>query len=75
MAWRALLLYNNDATLRRGIRTRKECRAMLGKNFRVVSGLPARCTDDEVCDWLLRRYVFVHLDNNRDKFNLLVYVT
>lgn len=47
---------------------------MLGKSFRVVSGLPARYTDDEVCEWLLRRYVFVHLDSNRDKFNLLVYV-
>ena len=54
--------------------TREQCLAYLGGKFRVVMNFPEDYTDIEVGEGLLRKIVLVHLNNNRDKFNLMMYV-
>lgn len=54
--------------------TRRQCRAYLGERFRVVLGLPASISNEDVGNYLLRRYIFVHLTDDRQKFEVLMYV-
>ena len=43
-----------------------------GERFRPALGLPDRMSAVEVGDYLLRKFVFVHLTDNRQKFDLLM---
>ena len=54
------------------IYTRKQCRAYLGERFRVALALPASLSTEEVGNYLLRRFVFVHLNDDRHKFDVLM---
>ncbi|KAG0238636.1 putative DNA-directed RNA polymerase I subunit RPA2 [Mortierella sp. GBAus27b] len=54
--------------------TREQCLAYLGDKFRIVMNFPEDYTDVEVGEGLLRKIVLVHLKNNRDKFNLLIFM-
>ncbi|KAF9362760.1 DNA-directed RNA polymerase I subunit rpa2 [Mortierella sp. NVP85] len=54
--------------------TREQCLAYLGDKFRVVMNFPEDYTDIEVGEGLLRKIVLVHLNNNRDKFNLMIFM-
>ncbi|KAG0233969.1 DNA-directed RNA polymerase I subunit rpa2 [Actinomortierella wolfii] len=54
--------------------TREQCLAYLGEKFRVVMNFPEDYTNVEVGEGLLRKIVLVHLNNNRDKFNLLIFM-
>lgn len=56
------------------LHTREQCLAYLGDKFRVVMNFPEDFTDVEVGEGILRKIVLVHLKDNRDKFNLLMYV-
>ncbi|KAF9930755.1 DNA-directed RNA polymerase I subunit rpa2 [Modicella reniformis] len=56
------------------LHTREQCLAYLGDKFRVVMNFPEDYTDVEVGEGLLRKIVLVHLKNNRDKFNLLIFM-
>jgi len=53
---------------------RYECLAFLGERFRILMTVPDRLTDFQVGEKLLREMVFIHLDNNQDKYNLLIYM-
>ena len=67
-----------EAMLRKSHRfqlfTRTQTLAFLGSRFAAVLGAPETSTDAQLGELLLRRVLFVHLTNNRDKYQLLVYV-
>ncbi|KAI8099126.1 uncharacterized protein BX664DRAFT_289066 [Halteromyces radiatus] len=54
--------------------TRDDCLAYLGDKFRVIMGLSEDMSDIDVGKELLRKIILVHLNDNRDKFNLLTYM-
>ncbi|XAR63561.1 DNA-directed RNA polymerase [Bertholletia excelsa] len=54
--------------------TRSQCLQHLGEYFQpVMEGLENE-SYSTVADAVLRDYIFVHLDNNQDKFNLLIFM-
>ncbi|XP_038680382.1 DNA-directed RNA polymerase I subunit 2 [Tripterygium wilfordii] len=54
--------------------TRTQCRHHIGQHFReVMIGLEKKSFSD-VADAVLKDYIFVHLNNNDDKFNLLIFM-
>lgn len=58
------------------LHTTEECKIYLGKMFRVrVYECPEWATDVEVAEFILKKYFLIHLNNNEDKFNLLVFMT
>lgn len=57
------------------LHTQKECKAYLGKMFRIrFYDIPEWHSDEEVTDYILKRCVLIHLLDNRDKFNLLTFM-
>ncbi|KAI8076707.1 uncharacterized protein B0P05DRAFT_545553 [Gilbertella persicaria] len=54
--------------------TRDQCLSYIGEKFRVTMGLDDDLTDKEIGQELLKKLVFVHMDDNRDKFNLLAFM-
>jgi DNA-directed RNA polymerase I subunit RPA2 len=54
--------------------TRDQCLSYIGEKFRVSMGLDDDLTDREVGLALLKKLIFVHLNDDRDKFNLLVFM-
>lgn len=57
-----------------GLPTRLETLAYLGDKFRVVMGLGPDFSDVEVGKEVLRRIVLVHLNDDRDKFRMLLFM-
>ncbi|XP_068081790.1 DNA-directed RNA polymerase I subunit RPA2 isoform X2 [Anabrus simplex] len=56
-----------------GLHTVADIKTYIGKTFRAkLTDLPPHYTDADVCDYLIRRCVLIHLDNSSEKFNLLV---
>nr|POE55406.1 dna-directed rna polymerase i subunit 2 [Quercus suber] len=54
--------------------TRLQCLEHIGEHFQpVMEGLETKSYSD-VADSVLEDYIFVHLDNNYDKFNLLIFM-
>ncbi|XP_055817802.1 DNA-directed RNA polymerase I subunit 2 isoform X2 [Solanum dulcamara] len=54
--------------------TRAQCLRHIGEHFQpVMTGMQNDCYKT-VADAVLRDYIFVHLDNNHDKFNLLIFM-
>ncbi|KAA8537345.1 hypothetical protein F0562_026968 [Nyssa sinensis] len=54
--------------------TRLQCLQHIGKHFQpVMNGLENE-SYTVVAETVLRDYIFVHLDNNHDKFNLLIFM-
>ncbi|VFQ91511.1 unnamed protein product [Cuscuta campestris] len=54
--------------------TRRQCLQHIGEHFQpVMSGMEEE-TYSAVAEAVLRDYIFVHLDNNHDKFNLLIFM-
>eukprot|EP00123_Amoebidium_parasiticum_P011568 comp20793_c0_seq1/m.27332 comp20793_c0_seq1/g.27332 ORF comp20793_c0_seq1/g.27332 comp20793_c0_seq1/m.27332 type:complete len:1123 (-) comp20793_c0_seq1:450-3818(-) len=58
--------------LDKGMYTRKQCLAHLGKMFRVVMDAPRDFTDEQVGSYLLRKHIFVHCQSDKEKYDLLV---
>ncbi|KAI9313527.1 hypothetical protein BX666DRAFT_1977413 [Dichotomocladium elegans] len=54
--------------------TREDCLAYLGGKFRVIMGLDDDLTDAQIGEAILDKIILVHLKDNRDKFNLLIYM-
>lgn len=52
--------------------TRDACLSYLGEKFRIIMGLDDDLTDKQVGEAVLDKIILVHLNNNRDKFNLLM---
>ncbi|CAH8299301.1 unnamed protein product [Eruca vesicaria subsp. sativa] len=57
-----------------GLFTREQCRKYLGEHFK--SDIDAQKNDSylTVAAAVLKNYIFVHLDNDDDKFNLLIFI-
>ncbi|KAH9496230.1 DNA-directed RNA polymerase I subunit RPA2 [Bulinus truncatus] len=58
-----------------GLNSQASVLSFIGRRFRVKLSLPEWYTDEEVGKYLFKNSVCIHLDNNSDKFNLLVYMT
>ncbi|KAL6447618.1 hypothetical protein ACFW04_000064 [Cataglyphis niger] len=59
-----------------GLHWHEQCKAYIGKIFKVkFSELPADATDTDVCNYILKYCVAIHLDEPIDKFHLLVFMT
>ena len=56
-----------------GLFTRDQVMEYIGRSFRPKCELqvPAWYTDKEVCQWLIKKNVAIHLDNNDDKFDII----
>ncbi|GAA96456.1 uncharacterized protein L969DRAFT_94546 [Mixia osmundae IAM 14324] len=57
-----------------GLRSGRQCRAYLGKSFRIVLGCPEDWSNERVGRFLLERIVLVHLDEPADKFRMLLFM-
>ncbi|RKP17185.1 beta and beta-prime subunits of DNA dependent RNA-polymerase [Rozella allomycis CSF55] len=55
--------------------TKEQCLAYLGSKFRVVMNVSHEISDEQVGEELLRDILFVHLNKNQDKLNLLCFMT
>ncbi|CAH0401706.1 unnamed protein product [Chilo suppressalis] len=59
-----------------GLHSSEDCRLYLGRMFRPrLYELPSDATDEDAANFLLNRSLMIHLDNNRDKFHALVFMT
>ncbi|XP_034705025.1 DNA-directed RNA polymerase I subunit 2-like isoform X2 [Vitis riparia] len=54
--------------------TRHQCLQHIGEHFQLVMDGLENESYSIVADAVLREYIFVHLDNNYDKFNLLIFM-
>ncbi|XP_046672556.1 DNA-directed RNA polymerase I subunit RPA2 [Homalodisca vitripennis] len=55
------------------IHTQEEAKFYLGKIFRIrFSELPSWSTDEEICDFILKHCVCIHVDDYNDKFHCLI---
>lgn len=54
--------------------TREECLSHVGALFRTTVDLPVYATDYDVGVHMLNKVLFVHLDNDEAKFNLMIYM-
>ncbi|XP_064456531.1 DNA-directed RNA polymerase I subunit RPA2-like [Ornithodoros turicata] len=53
---------------------RSQIRDFVGEKFRVRMNLPEWYTDEEVAAYLFKHCICTHLDNDVDKFNLIVFM-
>lgn len=55
------------------IHTHHEAKTYIGKTFKAkIYDVAPWTTDEEICDFLIKRSLAIHLDNNEDKFNLYI---
>ena len=54
------------------IYTRADVLTYIGSRFRIKLNLPEWYSDHECANFLFDNYLFPHLDNNTQKFNLLM---
>ena len=57
-----------------GIRNRSHALSYLGEHFRVQLGANPWETNVEIGKLLIKEHVFIHLENGKDKFNLLLFM-
>lgn len=62
------------ASNKTGMYTQAQCLDNLGEKFRVALDMPEDWNDTQIGTELLRRVCLVHLDSNRDKFNMLIFM-
>lgn len=56
--------------------THEQCKAYIGKIFKIkFYELPSSLKDQEVCDYIVKNCLAIHLDDNEDKFNLFCFMT
>lgn len=74
--YRGCILNMLRAVHEEGLHTHEQCKAYIGKMFRIrFFELPADATDAAVCDFIIKHCIAIHLDDTLDKFNLLVFMT
>ncbi|XP_011500009.1 PREDICTED: DNA-directed RNA polymerase I subunit RPA2 [Ceratosolen solmsi marchali] len=60
----------------KNLHTHEQCKIYIGKMFRIkFFELPANATDSEICDFLIKHCIAIHLDNAIQKFYLLCFMT
>ncbi|RWS21416.1 DNA-directed RNA polymerase I subunit RPA2-like protein, partial [Leptotrombidium deliense] len=55
--------------------THDDVKKYIGERLRIKTDLPEWYTDQQVAEFLFKKCVAIHLNNNNDKFNLLVHMT
>ncbi|KAJ3090585.1 hypothetical protein HK102_003291 [Quaeritorhiza haematococci] len=55
-------------------KTQKQCLTYIGSKFHIMLDSPEDSTEEEVGMEFLRKVVLVHLEEDRDKFNLLIFM-
>ena len=58
-----------------GLTKQKVILKYIGERFRVKVQVPEWYTDEQVATFLFDQCICIHLHSNRDKFNILVYMT
>ncbi|XP_043799953.1 DNA-directed RNA polymerase I subunit RPA2 [Apis laboriosa] len=59
-----------------GLNNHEECKAYIGKMFRIkFFELPEDATDIDVCDFIIKHCIAIHLNSPLDKFYLLAFMT
>lgn len=59
-----------------GLHTYGACKEYIGKMFRVkFPECPKSYTNKQVADYILKNCVLIHLNDNEDKFNMLLFMT
>ncbi|KAJ3045414.1 DNA-directed RNA polymerase I subunit rpa2 [Rhizophlyctis rosea] len=59
---------------RYSVRTRKQCMSYLGSKFGIMLDSPEDSTESEVAEEFLRKVILVHLDDAREKFDMLIFM-
>ncbi|XP_043275867.1 DNA-directed RNA polymerase I subunit RPA2 [Venturia canescens] len=58
------------------LHSHEQCKAYMGKMFRIkLYELDPNTTDIEVCDYIVKQCVAIHIDDPMEKFNLLIFMT
>jgi DNA-directed RNA polymerase I subunit RPA2 len=58
-----------------GIHTHIDCKNFLGQIFRSrYDKLPPWCSNEQVCDYILKNSILIHLDRLVDKYNLVIFM-
>nr|XP_012136993.1 PREDICTED: DNA-directed RNA polymerase I subunit RPA2 isoform X3 [Megachile rotundata] len=58
------------------LHSHEDCKTYIGRMFRIkFFELPQDATDTDVCDFIIKHCIAIHLDNPMDKFYLLVFMT
>ncbi|CAG8488279.1 548_t:CDS:10 [Acaulospora colombiana] len=57
-----------------GVKSREQCLTLLGEKFRVVFGVPSHYSNKRVGERVIKKVLLVHLTNDQDKFNLLIFM-
>lgn len=58
------------------LHTQFDCKSYLGKMFRLkFIECPAWWSDIQVADFIIKKCIMIHLEDNQDKFNALVFMT
>lgn len=58
------------------LHTHAECKAYLGKMFRVkFYECPEWFSDVEITDFIINKCILIHLDKNEEKFDMLAFMT
>ncbi|KAK2584036.1 hypothetical protein KPH14_006488 [Odynerus spinipes] len=74
--YRGCILNMLRAVHEEGLHTHEQCKAYIGKMFRIkFFELPSDASDSEICDFIIKRCITIHLDDPLDKFYLLVFMT
>lgn len=58
-----------------GLFKQVQVKRYIGRMFRVKFGLPSWYSDEEVASFLIKHCIATHLDDDNDKFNLLIFMT
>jgi len=61
--------------LAEGLNNKASVLRFIGEKFRVKLNLPEWYTDEQCAKYLIKKSIAIHLDQDQDKFNLLVYMT
>ncbi|XP_034948641.1 DNA-directed RNA polymerase I subunit RPA2 [Chelonus insularis] len=58
------------------LHSHSQCKNYIGKMFRIrFHELPQDISDMDVCNFIIQKCIAIHLDDHKDKFNLLVFMT
>ncbi|XP_046817891.1 DNA-directed RNA polymerase I subunit RPA2 isoform X1 [Vespa crabro] len=74
--YRGCILNMLRAVHEEDLHTHEQCKAYIGKMFRVkFFELPQDSSDTEFCDFIIKHCIAIHLDDPLDKFYLLAFMT
>jgi DNA-directed RNA polymerase I subunit RPA2 len=58
-----------------GLHSQEQVRNYIGRSFKLKMDLPDWWSDEQICAYLLRRAVCIHLNSDEEKFHLVIFMT